>query len=142
MSIEEYRNGLINNIKSNYLFDTYYVDDKELKIEDIIDLPSDFLKYLEEHEMFKRNIDILLKKVSMIMTLTNDSVLNSQTKIDRWYVTTIREFENCYREFAIACGDSILSNNDIYRISVIRSIKRVILSVYDYIKDNEIKKVR
>lgn len=136
MSIEKYRNGLINNIKNDYLFDTYYVDDKNLTIEDIIDLPSDFLEYLEGHEMFKRNVDILLKKISVIMNRTNDSILNSQSKIDRWYVTTIREFENCYREFAIACGDNILTNNEIYKISVLKSIKNVILSVYECLCDN------
>ena len=57
------------------------------------------------------------------------------------YRKVIREFENCYREFAIACGDSILTNNEIYAISVMKSIKNVILNVYDYLKDNEIKKV-
>ena len=141
MSIEEYRNELINNIKNDYLFETYYVDDKELKIEDIIDLPKDFLNYLEEQELFKRNVQILLKKISMIMKVTNDSVLNSQSKINRWYITTIREFENCYREFAIACGDAILTNDEIYKISVTKSVKKVILNTYAYIANNDRKKV-
>lgn len=74
------------------------------------------------------------------MKSSNASNLQSQVKVDKWYITTLKEFENCYREFSIACGDNIFTNNEIYKISVMRSVKDVILSVYDCLCNNEIRR--
>ena len=137
MSIEEYKKLLVEDIKRNYLFDVSYIDNKDIELEDIIDLPDGFFEYLDEHEMFKRNVQMLLRRVSIIMKSSNASSLQSQVKVDKWYITTLKEFENCYREFSIACGDNILTNNEIYKISVMRSVKDVILSVYDCLCNNE-----
>lgn len=144
MVVEEYRNLLINDIKDKFLKDINFTIDRKLRIEDLEGLSNDLLLYLEENEGFRRNVDILLRKISI--KLKNDISnyiykLHHKKDLDSWYITIIREFENYYREFAIACGDAVLTNNEIYEISIKKSVKEVIESTYDYLKDNAVRKV-
>lgn len=140
MSIEEYRKLQVDDIKNNYLSDIRYIDDKNIELSDIIGLPNDFFAYLEEHEMLYRNVKLLLRKISEVFNSYKTKNLNSQIKVNNWYIEVSVDIENWYRLFVNECCGKYITDNELEKISKMKSVKDVILTVYECLCDNEIRK--
>lgn len=145
MSIEEDKKSLVNYIKSVYLKDINFDLNRDISINDINGLTEQFYEYLEIHETFRRNVDKLIQDISkMLRREINDHIdrIESEVKLTTWwYYEIVGGFKDYYRNFTISCGGAFLTDNEIAQISEQESLKDIILSNYNYLKDNEIKKV-
>lgn len=145
MSIDEYRKSLVNYIESIYLKDINFDFNRNINISDINGLSDEFYEYFETHETFKRNVEMLIHYINRLLRKEiNDHVdrISSKVKLTNWwYYKIVSGFKDYYRNFTIACGDAFLTDNEIAQISQQESLKDIILSNYNYLKDNENKKV-